>query len=133
MSRYIESFLDMMSAERGASVHTLDAYARDLEGLSNELGGAVEQATAEQLRDYLNSILTQGLKPRTAARRLSCLRQFFQFLFAEGVRGDDPTSVLDSPKQGSRLPKYLGEDEVDLLLKASRLKTTHRRYDSTPF
>lgn len=122
MSRYIESFLDMMSAERGASVHTLDAYARDLEGLSNELGGAVEQATAEQLRDYLNSILTQGLKPRTAARRLSCLRQFFQFLFAEGVRGDDPTSVLDSPKQGSRLPKYLGEDEVDLLLKASRLK-----------
>ncbi|MBT7451472.1 MAG: site-specific tyrosine recombinase XerD, partial [Rhodospirillaceae bacterium] len=82
------------------------------------------QATPEQLRVFLDEILTQGLAPRTAARRLSCLRQFFQFLFAEGVRQDDPTSVLDSPRQGGRLPKYLGEDEVDLLLDAARSETT---------
>lgn len=124
MSRYIESFLDMMSAERGASPHTLDAYSRDIVGFSESIDDDVERATPEQLRDYFDDILAQGLKPRTAARRLSCLRQFFQFLFAEGVRDDDPTSVLDSPRQGSRLPKYLGEDEVDLLLQAARSENT---------
>lgn len=124
MSRYIESFLDMMSAERGASRHTLDAYSRDLTGLADVLGEDVTHATPEQLRVYLDGLLTEGLAPRTAARRLSCLRQFFQFLFAEGVRPDDPTSALDSPRQGARLPKYLGEDEVDLLLQAVRMEAT---------
>ncbi len=124
MSRYIESFLDMMSAERGASPHTLDAYSRDIVGFSESIDGDVARATSEQLREYFDDILAQGLKPRTAARRLSCLRQFFQFLFAEGVRDDDPTSILDSPRQGSRLPKYLGEDEVDLLLEAARSEST---------
>jgi integrase/recombinase XerD len=124
LNRYVESFLDMMSAERGASAHTLDAYLRDLEGLAEFLGNDITGATPENLRAYLDSLLTQGLKPRTAARRLSCLRQFFRFLFAEGVRQDDPTSALDSPRQGARLPKYLGEAEVDSLLQASRLELT---------
>jgi integrase/recombinase XerD len=126
MNRHVETFLDMMSAERGASPHTLDAYARDLESLSEDLGVDVSQASAEQLRVFLSRLLSQGLKPTTAARKLSCLRQFYQFLFAEDVRADDPTSTLDSPKQGARLPKYLGEEEVDLLLQACREKSTPR-------
>lgn len=116
----------MMSAERGVSRHTLDAYHCDLDGLGGALGGDITDATPEQLRTYLDGLLTQGLAPRTAARRLSCLRQFFQFLLAEGVRKDDPTSAFDSPQQGGRLPKYLGEDEVDALLKAARAETTRQ-------
>jgi len=56
------------------------------------------------------------MAPRTAARRLSALRQFFRFMYAERLRGDDPTIVIDAPKAGRVLPKYLSEDEVDRLL-----------------
>jgi integrase/recombinase XerD len=62
------------------------------------------------------------MAPRTAARRLSALRQFHRFLNGEGVRPDDPTAALDSPRQGRPLPKYLSEAEVDALLVASRAR-----------
>ena len=65
------------------------------------------------------SLGAQGLKPRTAARRLSALRQFHRFLAREGIRSDDPTGLLDSPKLPGVLPKYLSESEVDALLTAA--------------
>jgi len=62
----------------------------------------------------------RGLAPRTAARRLSALRQFFHFLVEDGRRKDDPSHGLDSPKLGRPLPKYLGESAIDKLLVAAR-------------
>lgn len=120
MNRYADSFLDMMSAERGASPHTLEAYRRDLEDLSSFLQAPPEGATADELRSYLHGLTAKGLASGSAARRLSCLKQFYGFLFAEGIRTDDPTSSLDSPRRGARLPKYLSEEEVDLLLQTAR-------------
>jgi integrase/recombinase XerD len=61
-----------------------------------------------------------GLKPSTAARRLSALRQFFRFLAQEGIRGDDPSTLLDAPRRARPLPKLLSEGEVDQLLAAAR-------------
>jgi tyrosine recombinase XerD subunit len=60
------------------------------------------------------------MKPATAARRLSALRQFFRFLAQEGIRSDDPAALLDAPKRARPLPKILSEEEVDRLLEASR-------------
>lgn len=124
MSRHIETFLDMMVAERGASPHTIDAYRRDLQDLSDVSGQDIAKVSADDLKAYLAHLDAVGLAPRTAARRLSCLRQFFSFLFAENIRADDPTSVLESPRQGARLPKYLSEEEVDLLLDVARQDET---------
>ena len=45
------------------------------------------------------------MTPRTVARRLSVIRQFFRFLLAERMRDDDPASSLNSPKLGRPLPK----------------------------
>jgi integrase/recombinase XerD len=120
--RYLEAFLEMLAAERGAARNTLDAYRRDLLGFfahATALGASPSGADADELRDYLRAQADAGLSPRTAARRLSALRQFFQFLFAEGIRRDNPTLALDRPKQGRPLPKYLSEDEVDRLLAAA--------------
>lgn len=119
-SRHVETFIDMMAAERGASAHTLDAYHRDLQKLEAFLQDDIAQVQPQDLRRYLDDLLSSGLSSRTTARHLSCLRQFYKFLFAEGVRADDPTSILDSPKQGFRLPHFLSEDEIDRLLAAAK-------------
>ncbi len=68
------------------------------------------------------SLHARGLSARTAARRLSALRQFHLFLLKEGVRTDDPTSQLDTPRLPQPLPKFLSEQEVDALLAASERK-----------
>ncbi len=132
-ARHVESFLEMMAAERGASPNTLDAYRRDLADFDDFLTGcglAVHQADGDALRDYVATMRKRGLAARTAARRLSTLRQFHRFLFAEGVRPDDPSQIIDSPKLGRPLPKYLSEAEVDALIAAARLRpgTEGRRY-----
>jgi integrase/recombinase XerD len=119
----VEAFLEMMAVERGASAHTLDAYFRDLEDFSGFVSGrgfAVEKADAESLRDFLSDMADRGLAPRTAARRLSALRQYFRFLMAEGRRRDDPTHGLDSPRLGRPLPKYLAQPAIEKLLAAAR-------------
>jgi integrase/recombinase XerD len=116
----IERFLEMLAAERGAAVLTLDAYRRDLADLARCLGVTpLAQADADGLRGYLAHQDATGMAPRTQARRLSALRQFFKFLVSEGIRSDDPTSLLDSPRQTPALPKLLSEDEVLRLIAAA--------------
>ncbi|MGE4062814.1 MAG: site-specific tyrosine recombinase XerD [Rhodospirillaceae bacterium] len=120
MTPQTENFLEMLAVERGASPHTLEAYRRDLDDVAAVLKNDPATATSEQLRSYLGHMNKSGLAPRTAARRLSCLRQFYKFLYAEGLRGDDPAAALDSPRLGHPLPKYLGGEEVERLLAAAR-------------
>ena len=120
MSRHVETFLEMMAAERGAAKHTLDAYRRDLDDFAGFFKADVSAADAPALRRYLEQMKKAELAPRTAARRLSCLRQFYKFLYAEALRADDPTGALDSPRLGRPLPKYLSEDDVERLLAAAR-------------
>jgi integrase/recombinase XerD len=122
-SRHIEAFLEMLAAERGAAALTIDAYRRDLfdfAGFIVRAGIPVEAADAAALRRYFAALAGAGMAPRTTARRLSSLRQFHKFLFAEGVRSDDPTAQLDSPRLGRSLPKILSEAEVTALLAAAR-------------
>ncbi|WP_043623126.1 site-specific tyrosine recombinase XerD [Ensifer sp. ZNC0028] len=116
---HVEAFLEMMSAERGAAVNTLQSYERDLEDASSHLrtlGTGLTAATPDDLRGYLAHLAGQGFKASSQARRLSALRQFYKFLYAEGMRGDDPTGILDAPKKGRSLPKTLSVDDVSRLI-----------------
>jgi len=122
-SRDIEAFLEMMSAERGASDNTLAAYARDLDDAARFFaarGTALAAADSEAVSACSAQFARAGLAPSTQARKLSALRQFYRFLRAEGERKDDPTVQLDSPSRGRPLPKILSEAEVDQLLEAAR-------------
>lgn len=121
---HIEAFLEMLSAERGAARNTLDAYERDLKDFAGFLSSrdrALDAATSRDIRDYLEGLTAQGLSASTAARRLSALRQFHGFLFAESIRKDDPCGSIEGPRRARPLPKTLTVEEVDALLAAARL------------
>jgi integrase/recombinase XerD len=119
LSRHVEAFLEMLAAERGAARLTLAAYRHDLSVVAEFLGGALDGASTEDLRNYLGALARDGFSARTAARRLSALRQFYRFLLLEGRRQDDPTAALDAPRLGRPLPKLVSEDEATRLLEAA--------------
>jgi integrase/recombinase XerD len=118
----IEAFLEMMSAERGAAENTLSSYRRDLEDASATIGGGLAGAAAADIRAYLDDIAARGFAATSQARKLSAIRQFFKFLYAEGQRGDDPTGTLDSPKKGRPLPKTMSEADTGRLLDRAALE-----------
>jgi integrase/recombinase XerD len=121
--RHLEAFLEMMAAERGAAGNTIEAYRRDLERFGAVLarrGRSVAACDGDDLRAYLAELSRAGLAPASIARHLSALRQFHRFLFAEGIRQDDPATAIDSPQLGRPLPKILNQAEVERLLGAAR-------------
>ncbi|MGI9481020.1 MAG: site-specific tyrosine recombinase XerD [Hyphomicrobiales bacterium] len=124
----IESFLEMLAAERGASENTLQAYTRDLSDYAGFLNASrsstLRTASPDDVRGYLSALDAQGMAASTAARRLSAVRQLHKFLFAEGVREDNPATSIDSPRQGRPLPKTLSEADVSSLLDQANAETT---------
>jgi integrase/recombinase XerD len=122
-SKHLEAFVEMMVAERGAAAATIAAYRRDLTDLQRFLaarGTALDAADEAALHAYVMAATTARLAPRSLARRISAIRQFYKFLIVDGIRADDPTVGLDAPRLGRPLPKLLSEDEIAALLAAAR-------------
>jgi integrase/recombinase XerD len=118
----IELFMEMLAAERGAAGNTLEAYRRDLADYQRFLAGhawPVLAVTTDQIRAYLTET-QKHLGAASSARRLSALRQFHKFLYAEGWRPDDPSLLLEGPRRKRPLPKTLSIAEVDQLLAVAR-------------
>jgi len=110
-----------LKLEKGYSVNTLDAYMRDVDKLFRYL--AVEQVDVldvklEDLEHFAAFISDFGIGPRSLARILSGVRQFYRFLVIDGYLEVDPTELLESPKQPDHLPEVLSTAEVDLLEQA---------------
>jgi len=126
----MESFLDMMSAERGASANTLEAYRRDILDFAYGCaasGRTLKTAERDDIRAHLAALSGASLKPSSQARKLSALRRFYAFLFAEGVRKDDPCGAVDAPKLSRPLPRVLSAAEALTLVEAAR-----QNADTTP-
>lgn len=118
-ARHIETFLEMLSAERGAAGNTIDAYRRDLEDFGAFLhrrGSALDAAGRTDISAYLAEASAQGLKPASRARRLSAVRQLYKFLVAEGHVESDPTHGHAGPRKERALPRTLNVTEVDRLI-----------------
>jgi integrase/recombinase XerD len=118
----IEAFLHMMRAERGASRNTVAAYTADLRDISGFIEADRKTFASCERRDleaYFADRAEAGLSPNSAARKLSCLKRFMQFLLAEGKRREDPARLIDGAKAKRGLPMTLTIAEVDALLEAA--------------
>jgi len=115
----IDLFLEMMSAERGAAENTLQSYRRDLEWSQATLprfNACLMTADRFTLELLMGQMVDEGFSATSQARRLSALRQFYKFLYTEGLRPDEPSTQIDSPKKHKSLPKIMSEAQVGRLL-----------------
>ncbi len=118
------NFLEAMSSERNASKNTLAAYASDLRKFElflevNEY--CLEETSREQIEQFMKQEFTIGFSATTRSRRLSSLKQFFKFLFDEGLTSHNPAKKIRTVSKKKSLPSTLSIDEVERMLKAAKM------------
>ena len=120
ITRAVRIFLTWCRMERGLAKNSLDAYARDLGVFGRFAEGQPSSGypTAEVLAEYVNSLYKNGLSSRSIARNLSAVRGLFRFLLQEGKITADPTEHISTPRQWSRIPRFLNRTQVEKLIAA---------------
>ena len=127
-ARVLDRFADGLWLNDGLARNTLESYRRDIaqfaQWLDSASGKPVVDADPADLQRHLAwQVETRRAKPRTTSRLVSSLKRFFRFAVREGLRADDPSADLDSPKLPRSLPKSLSEEEVESLLAAPNVST----------
>ncbi len=119
--RYIKEFIGFLKVEKGLSENTVQAYHRDVQKLmefsvQNRL--SVEQVKYEDLLAFMTELYDLGIGARSQARILSGVKQFFQFLLYNDYLTSSPTSLMESPSIGRKLPEVLEIEEIDAIMDA---------------
>jgi integrase/recombinase XerD len=118
--RLLNSFLDYLKVEKGLAPLSVSAYKSDLEqyaGFLLKRKRGLRDARRQDVREFLNSLLSNGVDSRSVARKLSALRHFYKYLLLDRYISADPTLNIDTPRQWKVLPKSLAADEVESVLK----------------
>ena len=120
----VQSFLHYMSAERGASRNTIDAYRNDLNGfvgfVGEQDGGAAitpGSIDRELVTAYIAWLGDRSYAASTVARKVAALKSFCGFLLDHGDLAANPTAAIDSPRAPKPVPKPMTTQEVDVLLR----------------
>lgn len=114
--KYIDVFLEALSAEKGRSEKTIAGYESDLNLADAALPNGLLSATGDDIQNYLTSLPD---KPSSIARKASAMRTFYKFLMLEKIITTNPTKNLELPKRTRPLPKLLTTDEIDLLISSA--------------
>lgn len=123
----VTKFESYLLTERRVSQNTFSAYSQDLSQFIHFLKKekiSLELVAPENIKNFLKFLQNDGVGARSRARKISCLRNFFQFL-SEYYDLVDPTSSIINPRLDKKLPKYLTEKEIEELFKAAEQETTN--------
>ncbi|MFH1686217.1 MAG: tyrosine recombinase [bacterium] len=130
VKQHLNDFLAHLRLERGLSVNTIEAYGRDLcqfREISHLTG--VAQLNRKSIQRYLDWLCSARFKPATVARKLSCLRQFTEYLVQKRVVGDKPTAALNAPRIARYHPHYLSPEEIKSMIESIDLTARNGRRD----
>jgi len=115
-----ETFLRL---EKSLSQNSVSAYANDINKLVSFIEEHYPNLTPEtvklaHLRKFVEWMNQKGISPRTQARTISGIKSFYKFLLIEEAVENDPTTLLESPRIGRKLPEILTDDEINRLIDA---------------
>jgi integrase/recombinase XerC len=117
-----DSFLGMMRDERGASEHTLRAYAREVRGFAEFLnltlgeGAGIAGVEHTHIRAYMGTLLDKGLTKASVARALAAIRSWFKWAAKAGLVESNPALLVSTPKLPKHLPRVPSMEEVNRVL-----------------
>lgn len=116
----IKNFLEMMVAEKGASVNTIKAYESDLLHFFTIINKEADRVKKDDVSEFVQKLSVDGFRQKSIARKISTLREFFKFLFSEKEIKENPCSNIIIPKKEKILPNFLTLDEVKELISSAR-------------
>ncbi len=122
--QHLEQFLNFLKYEKRYSEHTVTAYEKDLDQFiqfGSEMVGdfCLDEVDHHLIRQWVISLMDQGLAVVSVKRKISTLRSLYKFLLREGLMKKNPTLLVMVPKTGKKLPQFVQEKEMDRLLDAS--------------
>ncbi len=125
---HIKDFSNYLKIERSLSVNSVEAYVHDVEMLKQFIGIRhkdleAAKVSAKHLQEFLEYITELGMSAHSQARILSGLKGFFKYLMFEDLIDKDPTTLIEGPKLGRKLPDTLSYPEIEKLLNAIDLST----------
>ncbi len=133
MKEFIGEFINYISVERGLAKNTLAAYRLDLEKYVKSLAGkGVVNADAvrpEHITGFLQALKKSDLSTSSICRNLAAVKMFHRFLVRDGLAKEDPTSLVDTPKQWTRIPEVLTQKEMEAILQAAQAKGKNHKRD----
>ncbi len=117
----IKGFGEYLRLEKGLSQNSINAYVNDITKLleflkKNYKGITPQKVKLLHLKGFIEFLNEKGVSPRTQARTISGIKSFFKYLLIEDKVKSDPTSLLEAPKVGRKLPEILTPDEIDLMI-----------------
>ncbi|HLD87886.1 MAG TPA: site-specific integrase, partial [Candidatus Omnitrophota bacterium] len=133
MKEFIGEFINYISVERGLAKNTLAAYRLDLGKYVRLLAGqgvvSADAVRPEHITGFLQTLKKSGLSTSSICRNLAAVKMFHRFLVRDGLAREDPTSLVDTPKQWARIPEVLTQKEMEAILRAAQAKGKNHKRD----
>jgi integrase/recombinase XerD len=122
-SSYLKGFAAFLKLEKSLSENSIEAYLHDIEKFHqfldvHKIELQPKEVELNHLRKFLNWTNELGMSARTQARVISGIKAFFKYLLIENILDNDPTTLLEAPKLGKKLPEVMTVEEINAIIDA---------------